>query len=327
MSNGTRPPQGGIDQVRSVSARIQFDQVHPRFRLFVPNADRGRMIDVLMSLNGCMNSYLQVSGVFFHFPNDVRLSLVGQLRSQAYSQDITSYVLQELRQQLNSGNEAVIRESYRAGMYRWTSYLQERVAPFLDDSAVAQLKSDRTRIDSLAATQPASRLLTTLGDKTCGFRGGLHIFNYLYEYIPLQAISLTPFLAQQSLTVSDLSSIALECEEEASNIADCSGAVAVCIESLIHNPLRDQLADLQKTISTSLDNIEVQLDLNGDIMQSLTNAHDQLLKLQNATESFERQLVSSLAELQQLKASVTNLGLKIDSTLTAPPRTLLFPRD
>jgi CII-binding regulator of phage lambda lysogenization HflD len=101
-------------------------------------------------------------------------------------------------------------------------------------------------------------------------------------------------------------------EADMDGIGDLSGAIDVTLEVIVHNPLRDQLADLQKTITASLTDIEQKLQLDGEIMQSLANAHDQLLAIQKAVQTFEERLTSSLAEVQQLKASISNLDRKLD---------------
>jgi hypothetical protein len=106
--------------------------------------------------------------------------------------------------------------------------------------------------------------------------------------------------------------IGIECEQPvpAGGIGELSGAANATLEAIVHNPLRHQLADLQTTITTQLTDIESKLQLTGDIMQALANASDQLLALSKTVGECEDRLVSSVAEVQQVKASVANLALE-----------------
>ena len=95
-------------------------------------------------------------------------------------------------------------------------------------------------------------------------------------------------------------------------IGELAGAVEVSAEVVVHNPLADQLADLQATISQAIQDIEARLGADGDIVQALADGHDQALAIKKQLEDFDVLLSSASAEVEQLKAAVANVSSKID---------------
>jgi hypothetical protein len=319
--------KGGIDQVRTINKTLAFDQTHDRFRVFVPNVDSGELKDLALSLNGGLNPYFTLSGGLFLWPDSVQLSIVGQLGSTAYSQDITSPLLKEMRRLIDLQDRHAVMEAYAAGMADWLRHVETYFTNGTMGYTRAVLDRDRALAKSLVEVNAASELLDQMGNRSCGFGGSLHIFNYLYTYVPLSPVSIGKFLDDKT-NLSQFSAIGIGCKQTVgeTGISHLSGAVSVGIEATIHNPLREQLADLQTTISSRLVEIDKKLQGNGLIMQSLADAHDQLTVLKDTIGTFETHLTSSLAELNQLKMSIAGLDHKIDVTgLVAPPRPKIFP--
>lgn len=310
--------QGGIDQIRVVSQTLLFDQAHTRSRVLVPNADGGALEELTLSLHGSLNPYFSLSGEIFRWPANVQIAIIGQRGSEPYFEDITALLIKELQRLLDMQDRDVTMKAYATGMKRWMDYAGTY---FTDRYTPAILERDRKLAAKMVETKLPSDLITQLGDRSFGLEGSLHIFNYLYEYIPLPGVSLKKLLETQKFSFATFSELGIECEEPipAGGIRQISGGVAITLEAAVHNPLRDQLADLQETITTSLTDIDHKLQVGGDIMQALANAHDQLLALRGTIARFEDHLTSSLAELNQVKASIGNLGQKIDDIAVGGP--------
>lgn len=306
---------GGIDQVRTVNQTVQFDLVHPRSRVIVPNADGGKIEDLTLSLCGGNNPYLSVEARPFYSPDSVHIAIIGQDRANSYYHDITQPLVIELQRLLDSQDREATMKSYAKGMSAWLQFADAYLAKEGFQYSRAIFERDQKLANKLVETTKPSMLLTQLGDRSCGLGGSLHIFNYLYDYIALPGVSLKKFMDVEKIDFSGFSTIGVECEQPVpeGGIKELTGAVNITLQTTIHNPLRDQLADLQTTITKSLTDIDQKLQISGDIMQSLANAHDQLLVLRQTIDTFEDHLASSLAELNQLKTTILNLGQKIDS--------------
>ena len=312
--------QGGIDQVRIITRFLSFDQVHPRHRILMPNADHGAMEDLVLSVHGALNPYIAAGGALFHWPDSVVIEIIGQMGETAYSNNVTQSLVAEIQRLLDLQDRSVVMKGYAAGMAAWLQYAETYLATAGLQYTPAIVEHDRKMASTLVEARSPSQLITQLGDRSVGFGGSLHIFNYLYDYIPLPEISLKDILGNNKVALSRFSAVGIECEQPVSdgNISRVAGALVVTLEATIHNPLRDQLADLQSTITTSLSEIDQRLGINGDIMQSLANAYDQLVALRAAIGTCEDHLTSSLAEVKQVKTSVAGLIQKIDGVMEKP---------
>lgn len=305
---------GGIDQVRVITSRVDFDQAHPRARLSVPNGDSGIVEEILLSINGWMNPYITVSGVPFRCPESVMLSIIGRRGSAPFSLDITESLVTELGRLLDAADREAVMSAYKVGMNEWLQYADAHLQAVFTQYNPSTISSDKQRAIDMCNSPHPSTLLNKLGDRSVGISGTLHIFNYLYRFISLPAVSLKGILAAHSITFSELSQIGIECQAPipGGNIADLAGSIFLTLEVVVHNPLRDQLADLQKTITQSLNEIDARLSASGAIVQSVSYAQDQLTTLQKTIDDFEAHLTNGLAEIRQLQLGVSNVSAKID---------------
>jgi hypothetical protein len=309
---GADPKSAGIDQIRVLLTDVLFDQIHPSTRVLLPNTDFGTIEDVVLTINGGRNPYVTVAGVPFLCPQSVAVAIIGQRNTAPYYLDITAALLAELRHLLDAVDSQAAMSAYKVGMDEWLGFVESYLVSMYGQD---KLDHDKQLAAKLASSQKPSDLLKSLGDRSSyGLGGSLHIFNYLYKYISLPGVSLSKILTQAKVPISQFSTFGIECKHPVpgSEIAQVAGACRVTLQEIIHNPLREQLADLQTTISASLTEIDARLQIDGDIMQALSNAQDQLIALKKVTDGLEDHLTSGLAEIQQLKAAVTNVSAKID---------------
>jgi hypothetical protein len=303
---------GGIDQVRLQSGEVLFDQLHPVTRVDLINVDSGILEDVFISVRGNHNPYITVSGMPFRSPNNVIVRLIAINPHGTISVDITTDLLKGLRRSLELSDQRLSRESYKAAMNSWMTYAETRLAAIYTP---VQIAADRQLATELSQRTPLSSLLNQLGDRSVGTGGSLHIFNYLYGYVPLAPVSLKSLAGSHNVDLTSATFLVIEMEQPirgGQGAIEVSGAVDYTLSQIVHNPLREQLADLENAILPSIQDIEERLSAGGSIMQSIGNAQNQMVDLKKSIESFEGKFASSLAELQVLKAAVTNLNSKID---------------
>jgi hypothetical protein len=303
--------QAGIDQIRIFSGVVQFDQFHPSTRIPIPNADHGLVNDVVISLHGTTNPYITVAGMPFRCPQAVRVSLFATLEAKPVSLDMTDSLLSEIRLALDSQDQKVLANGYQQAALVWLAYAEANLNMAYGADTISR---DRQLTAMLASTQPLSSLMTQLGDRSAGFGGGMHLFNFLYSAVPLPGISLKKILDRSNIPLLQLTNLAIEFAQPVptAGVSDLSGAVAYQAEVIVHNPIPDQLADLGKTLLTAMQEFDKKLQSGGALMQALLNAQDQILALKTVMESLEARFASAQSEIQQLRASTANLNTKID---------------
>jgi hypothetical protein len=124
---------------------------------------------------------------------------VNDLRLRIGSTDLTTRFVTQITETLSTLPAGVLESSYRTGLQAWWKIAQS-TGDYNDDAANAAVGH--------AMNAPASSIvsmMTQLGDIKDECRGNLHPINYLYNYIPISAISLEGLLPSPS-SASPLSS-------------------------------------------------------------------------------------------------------------------------
>jgi hypothetical protein len=311
------PIRPGADPIRVLTRTINFDLVHSSQTVPLVNVDGGTVEDIFLSLWGEAGQYLTLPGIPFQWPHHLRVALRVGRTGQEATIDVTEAVLAKSRSHLDALDQATLATTYRKAALEWVTYARSTLA----GPTLASLQTDVQAVERLASSKPFSDNLRHLGDRAFGTGGSLHPFGFLYRVIPLPALSARALLktvghSSSELLVRDViveQPIPEEAPAAQPGRYGAGGAISLVLELVVHNPLRDQLDKLERTITATLTAIEERLRADGDLMVALGTVQDYLLSLTSSLGEFEKRFKGTLAELEEMKATVSSLHQKVDA--------------
>jgi hypothetical protein len=312
------PQSPTVDQVRTTESLLIFDAVHPLHVVALPHVDGAELVDVAISFHGERSPYFTFAGVPFFLPAGVHMYFAPSDRLIGQAIDLTPVLVGAIREQLRALDPALFRAAYREAL---DTAVAVEGAPGLDLSINPQLlAADVARIPSLVAT-PAGDLIDQLGSRSVGLGGSLHVFNWLFNYIALQPISLAallravanpPFdvtlglLRRPRLVVTHGSIVNIGRPDPAP-----SGAVRLTLEAVFHNPLEDELDELERKIRLELVDIQRRFRPGSPLMQAVANIDDSGAHIVNDVATLTALIASARAEVTALRADAADIAARI----------------
>jgi len=294
----------GIDQVRTQTDTVEFNQGCYQKKLQRPLTSMSTLLDITMALR------LRPSHDPLIYPSQVHLFI----KTDTHVFDITPQVLEELRELLNSLSPATLKQQYGDGM-------ASRVRQMKDSPAVSGIDPEQSHaaellMDKLQLTSPLSSLLDSLGDLHSGYGGALHLSTFLYDDIDIPAISLGNVLkrsANDTLAKTDLSSLKslnlIVCYGSVSPVDPLwrrtpyvAGSIDVSTEWFFSNELLPEFNDLEHKIKARILDINTKLGAGGDIQQAIATVADQLQTIREAASaiaSVDSDIVKQIGSLQR----------------------------
>jgi hypothetical protein len=208
--------------------------------------------------------------------------------------DLTSVFVYEMHELL-ANNLPEVQERYRRALENWIKLERELGEGYGPTEIIDQ---DEGLIDTLSKLEP---LPDKLGDGNVGWRGNLHIFNFLYTYIPFQPFSLLNIVGRATGGVDALAFLrslnrpSLIVSAGPCRLVDFVGwqksrknmraaTVNLWLEFEYENPLdsevanhsariqklEEDFAELQDSIEYSLDQLHKRLGAGGEIDNALS---------------------------------------------------------
>jgi hypothetical protein len=162
-----------MDHIHTVEFDLRFGPLNFEYQIPFPTCQRELLEDVLLTLRG----HVATGNQSLLGPQDIRLYLD--------SVDATKDFIAELRSIIELQDQQRLRSEYRAALDSWIKLARSLGAAYGGDPEV-----DAQRAEELLQTEPFSALLDQLGNRSAGFSGYLHVFNFLYTAIPLPPVSL-----------------------------------------------------------------------------------------------------------------------------------------
>jgi len=316
-----------IDHVRILSNTIRFDLIHREYFLGLPASDKAQLLDIALSFHGARAPYVTIATAPFVLPANVRLYIGSNTIALNKFTDITESLISELRDLLDSGDQDLLSSKYKEGMQSWIRLA--RSSPLRDLYDQTLITADENAIPSFAK-KPISRNLKALGDSKHGLAGSLHIFNYLYSFIPLAPVSLLKVLTRHNqkfgtkLSLDTPSPQLVWSHGPLSDVSDAtnrpSGCVELQAEVFFHNALEDEFDDLEKTIRLALLDIKQRLRIGGPLMQNVADIRDAIQnRIIPDINDLSRGVGDEALQVKSLRGAVDQLAshLKIlDDTLS-----------
>jgi hypothetical protein len=320
-------PAPTIDQVRSIESLLIFDATHPLHIITVPQADDAELVDVHISLHGERSPYFTITGVPFFCPSDVHVYFLPSDRPIADALDITPYLISSLRKNLQEADASMFRGAFRSAL---ETLLAIESAPPLESAVNPQhIATDRAAIPSLVAA-PLATLLDALGNRNVGVGGSLHLFNWLFGYVPLAPLSLASILAAvdtppYSLALSgQIRPRLLLCHGRISDIsspnAAAAGAVRIVLEASYHNPLADEFDVLERKIRVALVDLQKKFRAGEPLMQALSRIDDSTAHVETTLAVLTSLVGGAQSEITALRAETAEVAARLGST-----RSRIFP--
>lgn len=200
--------------------------------------------------------------------------------------DITPYLAAELRRRLLDLDEQRFRQSYQSAMHRYVAQL----APLAVILPAGVVDADTAQAAALAKAG-VSDLLASLGDRTAGFNGGLHLINFLYREIRLPPASLRNAVAAYAadhspgdglwtaeharLTISAGPSRTIE-NAPAWKEFRSRGKICYTVRPVLEDPALNEVRALAAAVAEQLTLLEETLAATGPIQAPLAVIRDDL---------------------------------------------------
>lgn len=179
--------------------------------------------------------------------------------------DVTEQVLDEIREGIAGIPSIEIERGYLKGA---EAYLRLSEQLNYDQR---RMETDKHHIQATIAAGDWNEEFEKLGDRTKGWSGNLHCFNYLYKHIPIESISISTVWEKYQqengsspTLLSEESSLAIVISQGPAPFVESfdarafipSGRVEFTLETLHMNPLEPVL----RQIASNLRGVEIKLE-------------------------------------------------------------------
>jgi hypothetical protein len=310
-----------MNHVRPLGDILSFAPSNYEHILFLPAADRDQLVDVKLSLHG-HPTLLSHGGLLGTGCEDVHVYL--------NDVDFTELIVDDLRRKLDAWDQEALARAYERGLNAWLKLEAALGAAY----GTQDLAAERAAAAALLAVRPLSKNLDHLGYHTAGWSGNLHIFNFLYNLIPLSPISLNELIerhnAQAGAAQIDRGQIDFAtfscgpCRFYAANWSPSNpvprGSLSVLIESHHHDPLEDRVVELERKVAALQQLVQDEFDWLRDVLGTNGDIQRRLSQLKKLTDDVSREVRDARSELgsqaQQvgvLQASVRELKDLVDN--------------
>ncbi|MDO8770864.1 MAG: hypothetical protein Q7K57_19580 [Burkholderiaceae bacterium] len=280
---------------RDTSSTLMFSALRRRHVIAVHDATALRLEDIELRCFGQPNLDPTIRDHLFTGPDDVRWFL--------NDVDITSALLQEMREKVLSLPAAELRRSYLEGVEYYLGLLSV-LGVGIGVDVDATRKHARELVD-----QDLSKLFTKFCDRSVGWSGLLHPTFYVYQTIPIEPLSLTAVWHRHlkdsgSSAPRELRDVPVKhlqvCQrwtpsggqEAPTNIA--LGWVSCSLSAAYENPLRKPLEEFAQRLK------QIDIQLEGLRVSYLGPAQDALSEARIEAESGLKACQSAIDEAKGL---------------------------
>jgi hypothetical protein len=315
----------GVDLYRAVTFSCQFDLAHPSRCVLLPTAESSSLIDVFISVRGACDPYLMPLQRPLSAPHDVHIYLLRNDGGRQRSTDLTPDYIQLLQAELDRLPADQLALAYQSGLENWFA-VNKYVSTSSDASAIAQ---DKARAEQLVRLRPCSRWLTSLGNRDEGRQGTLHVFNFLYEWLPVQPVSLAATLQAHAKRVGEpsvmLDSVSLPRlvfsagplgQPPATTPSGMNFPVGGCLEGVLEcafgNELAKEFVDMQDKVRRDLLDVRSRLRNTGPLMQTVMTLGDQVARVLEELAEAEALLADQKLQLATIRQDLKLARAKID---------------
>lgn len=303
-----------MSQYRFIVAEFVFQPLVYEHHVVLPTPQREYLEDVNLMLAGhptLQNSSNQTA------PNDVHLYLDGV--------DVTKAYIKTLQGVLNTINETVLYDQYRAAIEGWLKLARALGAAYGYD-----LARDEAARNQLLTVRPFSNLVDQLGNLSAGNAGYLHVFNFLHTLIDVPGVSLKDVIDEANKTGTKLN--ALKVNRLTISNGPCRlftdswtpprsvGAVQLQAEMRYHDPLTDiaeglkkRIEAVEKSLEEGLNDIFDRLSSDGPIARAVAEAQDSVTTTNSALTAVRGEIQSQNAQLEALKSLARDLRSAVDA--------------
>jgi hypothetical protein len=300
-----------VNHVRYLEHHLNFAPLNHEGVIAFPLEDRTNLEFVWCQLNGSANppGAGLARGVF---PNDIRVYIDNI--------EITPSVIVELQKKIASRNVADVQTQYKAA-------LDARLR--LETAFGAAYPGDTARDTALAAQLSAnptpSSLLNRLGDEQVGSGGSLHIFNFLYEQIIIDPISMWDVVATHNasggtpIDVKKLDAPRLTLSSGPCRLFDPGfdpfkfvgqGSVRLRLMLSYHDPLEDRVKDLEQKLDRLQRQILTRLDVIANACQDGGTFQLAIASLKGAVAGLHQDVGKMKADIASATAQISALQVQ-----------------
>ncbi|MEM6410165.1 MAG: hypothetical protein AAF683_01360 [Pseudomonadota bacterium] len=251
----------------------------------------------------------QEHGRHYSSPNSAPVG-IEKLKIYLNDYEITDSVLSELVELLRVVPERTVREKYRVGVHKYTSFL-DAVGERVDERS-----NDLEFFETYLETNTYEDFLNNFGERTVGWGGNLHITSFLYRFIPVQPISLKDvwqrFVAANPdlnppESLAELPFVKLTLSHGPSPTIETidgsepwpSGRLNFHYEVSYKNPLEPRLRDIAKRIKQFNELLEIQ---RVNYLEPMKNESEEVLQ---DIEASSRTIVE---EIRTVRQSIEQIG-------------------
>jgi hypothetical protein len=310
-----------MNHVRPLGDILSFAPLNYEHMLFLPAADRETIVDVKLSLHG-HPTLLSHGGLLGTGCEQVHVYL--------NEIDFTDLIIEDLRRKLDAYDQDLLLRLYQRALDSWLRLEEALGAAY----GQPDIESERRAAASLLAVRPISANLDHLGYHTAGWSGNLHIFNFLYNLIPLPSISLNELIALHN---SQPGAVQIERGTVNSATFSCGpcrlfsnawrpdsplprGSLSVLIESHHHDPLEDRVTELERKVVLLQKLVQDEFEWLRDVLGTAGDIQKRLSQIKKLTDDVSREardckmeLGSHSQQVATLQASVRELKDLVDN--------------
>ena len=162
--------------MRYLERLLEFVPLRYEHLIPFPLEDRINLEFLWCQVNGAANPP-DAGHLIGVFPHDARAYIDGV--------EVTPSVIVELQKKISARKVADVQAESKSGLDAWF-----RLGDAIGAAYPGDLAKDKALAATLIANHNPATLLDRLGDGRIGAGGALHIFNYLYEHIHIDPISM-----------------------------------------------------------------------------------------------------------------------------------------
>jgi len=316
-----------LNQPLLPSEIIVVDDASTDNSLDVLNALAQQLADwFFASLRGERAPYFTMTGVPFFFPADVHIYFAPSDRPTSDAIDLTQVVIAMVQQGIQALDPTSFRSAFREAL---ETLLKIEGGPGLAELTITQqiLQADRARISTLLAAKPQT-LFSEMGNRDFGLGGSLHVFNWLFSYIPIPPLSLATVLATIANPPYDITlgthtrPRLILSHGSLQNVGHPeprpAGAVHLTLEAVFHNPLEDELDELENKIRVALVEIQKKFRAGSPLMQAITNIDDSSSHIGHDIAALTSLITSARAELTSLRSEADEIAARVANLQQSP---------
>ncbi|WP_315805453.1 hypothetical protein [Bradyrhizobium sp. SZCCHNS3002] len=300
-----------MDHVRLGIEEVGFGPKRLEFHFSLPDDRKQYLKDIVLSIVTKPGPNFNGAGA-----DNVRFYIDGH--------DLTDAIIAEIKDLIDSWDQTVARQSYRAAMSRWLKFADALGAG--EYGTALQPEHDRANV--LGQVTPLSSLVTRIGDDRHGWSGHLHILNFVDQFGLPADISLGSVLRRynsssgqppltavtvKQLTISSGPSPSFDPAFSAHPAAP-RGAVLMRFEMIYHDPLEDEIKALREQFEQLRDRIDQQLALiaqavssGGPIQRRLNSVEQQVTAARQLVEKAGRDVISQEQHMTTLEHTLTEI--------------------